>query len=142
MSSLQDGTSLSAQSGGAKGRKAKQKSTATDIFKIVKMIMDRAYHPVIIFSFSKKECEIYALQMSKLDFNTEDEKKMVDDVFQNAIDNLAEDEQKLPQVEHIRPLLRRGIGMFICCMLYHSHTKFVRFNSNNRDLRKKKKLFI
>ena len=34
------------------------------------MIMERNYAPVIIFSFSKKECEGYALQMSKLDFNS------------------------------------------------------------------------
>lgn len=34
------------------------------------MIMERNFQPVIIFSFSKKECEAYALQMSKLDFNT------------------------------------------------------------------------
>lgn len=40
------------------------------MFKIVKMIMERNFQPVIIFSFSKKECEAYALQVSKLDFNT------------------------------------------------------------------------
>ena len=34
------------------------------------MIMERNFQPVIIFSFSKKECEAYALQMSKLDFNS------------------------------------------------------------------------
>ena len=39
-------------------------------FKIVKMIMERNFQPVIIFSFSKKECEAYALQMSKLEFNS------------------------------------------------------------------------
>lgn len=42
----------------------------TNAFKIVKMIMERNYAPVICFSFSKKDCENYALQMSKLDFNT------------------------------------------------------------------------
>jgi len=42
----------------------------TNIFKIVKMIMERQFAPVIIFSFSKKDCEIYAMQMAKLDFNT------------------------------------------------------------------------
>jgi ATP-dependent RNA helicase DOB1 len=42
----------------------------TDCFKIVKMIMERNFAPVIVFSFSKKECEAYALQMAKLDFNT------------------------------------------------------------------------
>lgn len=40
------------------------------MFKIVKMIMERNFQPVIIFSFSKKDCEAYALQMTKLDFNT------------------------------------------------------------------------
>lgn len=42
----------------------------TNAFKIVKMIMERNFAPVICFSFSKKDCESYALQMSKLDFNT------------------------------------------------------------------------
>lgn len=42
----------------------------TNIFNIVKMIMERNFAPVIIFSFSKKDCELYALQMAKLDFNT------------------------------------------------------------------------
>ena len=41
----------------------------SSVFKIVKMIMERNFQPVIIFSFSKKECEAYALQVSKLDFN-------------------------------------------------------------------------
>lgn len=42
----------------------------TNIFNIVKMIMERNFAPVIIFSFSKKDCEAYAMQMAKLDFNT------------------------------------------------------------------------
>ena len=33
------------------------------------MIMQREYYPAIVFSFSKRECEALALQMSKLDFN-------------------------------------------------------------------------
>lgn len=41
----------------------------SSVFKIVKMIMERNFQPVIIFSFSKKECEAYALQVAKLDFN-------------------------------------------------------------------------
>ena len=35
-----------------------------------KMIMERNMQPVIVLSFSKRDCEAYALQMSKLDFNT------------------------------------------------------------------------
>ena len=33
------------------------------------MIMLKNYNPVIVFSFSKRECEHLALKMSKLDFN-------------------------------------------------------------------------
>lgn len=55
-------------------------AAASDIYKIVKMIMEREYQPVIVFSFSKRECEAYALQMSKLDFNSQDEKDMVEKV--------------------------------------------------------------
>lgn len=38
--------------------------------KVIRTIMERNLAPVIVFSFSKKECEAYALQMSKLDFNS------------------------------------------------------------------------
>jgi len=45
-------------------------SGESNCYKIVKMIMERNYAPVIVFSFSKKDCEAYAMQMSKLDFNS------------------------------------------------------------------------
>ena len=48
------------------GGKAR-KDTESDIYKIVKMIMERGYDPVIVFSFSKKDCERLALDMSTLD---------------------------------------------------------------------------
>jgi hypothetical protein len=35
----------------------------------------------------------------------------VTSVFFNAIDSLSDDDKKLPQVEHILPLLKRGIGI-------------------------------
>ena len=38
----------------------------SDIFKLVKMIIQRQYDPVILFSFSKKECEALAMQVSFL----------------------------------------------------------------------------
>ena len=40
-----------------------------------------------------------------------DEKKLVEQVFTNAIDCLSEEDKKLPQVEHVLPLLKRGIGI-------------------------------
>ena len=37
---------------------------------VVKMVMERQLKPVIVFSFSRQNCEALALDMSKLDFNT------------------------------------------------------------------------
>jgi ATP-dependent RNA helicase DOB1 len=83
----------------------------SDIYKIVKMIMMKSYNPVIVFSFSKRECENLALQMSQLSFNDDSEKAMVAKVFESAVEMLSEDDRNLPQIQHILPLLRRGIGV-------------------------------
>jgi superfamily II RNA helicase len=40
-----------------------------------------------------------------------EEKKLVDEVFHNAMDVLSEEDRQLPQVENVLPLLRRGIGI-------------------------------
>jgi ATP-dependent RNA helicase DOB1 len=84
---------------------------ASDIYKIVRMIMVKHYNPVIVFSFSKRECEAYALQMSSMAFNDESEKAMVTKVFNSAIEMLSDEDKTLPQIQHILPLLRRGIGV-------------------------------
>ncbi|CAH1957674.1 unnamed protein product [Acanthoscelides obtectus] len=96
---------------GRKGGIADKDPSQTDIFKVIKMIMERNFAPVIVFSFSKKECELYAMQMTKLDFNTTAEKQLVDEVFNNAMDVLSDEDRHLPQVENLLPLLRRGIGI-------------------------------
>lgn len=108
MAVLQNGGD--AAKGDQRGRKGGMKE-GSNAFKIVKMIMERNFAPVIVFSFSKKECEAYALQMAKLDFNTPEEKKLVDEVFNNAMMVLSEEDRGLPQVENVLPLLKRGIGI-------------------------------
>lgn len=37
----------------------------SDLTKIIKLVMDRDFDPVIVFSFAKRECETYAMLMSK-----------------------------------------------------------------------------
>ena len=102
-------SALQGEGGGQKGGGKKGEGSAC--FKVVKMIMERNFAPVIVFSFSKKECESYALQMAKLDFNSPEEKKLVEEVFNNATMVLKEEDRALPQVENVLPLLRRGIGI-------------------------------
>jgi len=98
---------------GKKGQtfKGGNKDGKSDIYKIVKMIWIKKYNPVIVFSFSKRECENLALKMSKLDFNTEEERDTLTKIFNNAVDVLPESDRELPQIKHILPLLRRGIGI-------------------------------
>lgn len=94
-----------------KTNKGGRKEGPSDIYKIVKMIMMKNYNPVIVFSFSKRDCENYALQMSQLAFNDESEKAMVKKVFESAIEMLSPEDRELPQIQHLLPLLRRGIGI-------------------------------
>eukprot|EP01129_Flabellula_baltica_P006607 TRINITY_DN2487_c0_g3_i1.p1 TRINITY_DN2487_c0_g3~~TRINITY_DN2487_c0_g3_i1.p1 ORF type:complete len:1028 (-),score=306.38 TRINITY_DN2487_c0_g3_i1:34-3093(-) len=91
--------------------KKKEQQSKNDLKTLVKMIISRNYHPVIVFSFSKKLCEALALTMKDLTFNTEEESELVDKIFNNAIDSLSEDEKSLPSVVHILPLLRSGVGI-------------------------------
>lgn len=95
------------QKGLAMGRVGEE----SDIFKMVKMIIQRQYDPVILFSFSKRECEFLAMQMAKLDLNGDDEKANIETIFWSAMDILSDDDKKLPQVSNILPLLKRGIGV-------------------------------
>ncbi|PFH51650.1 hypothetical protein AMATHDRAFT_58791 [Amanita thiersii Skay4041] len=99
-----------------KGKKGKikkggEKKGPSDISKIIKMIMFKNYNPVIVFAFGKRECEGLALTTSKFDFNSAEEQELVTNIFQNAIENLSQDDRQLPQISNLIPLLRRGIGI-------------------------------
>lgn len=104
--------------GGASGPNRRRNSRAgsgapgkSDCYKVVKMIMERNFYPVIIFSFSRRDCETLAVQMAKLDFNSDEEREFVEKVFENAMASLNEEDQDLPQITAILPLLKRGIGI-------------------------------
>lgn len=102
----------SVQSKATGGRTGAAKQAGhSDIFKIVQMIMSKNYDPVIVFAFSKRDCEGLAMQMGKLSFTTEDEKALTRKIFANAIEPLSEDDRQLPQIQHLLPLLQKGIGI-------------------------------
>lgn len=44
-------------------------------------------------------------------YNIENERDMVNQVFNNAISSLSEDDRQLSQIQQLLPLLRRGIGI-------------------------------
>lgn len=95
---------------GARGGQSK-KQQRNGLFQIVQLIMQRNLNPCIIFSFSKKDCERYALALKEEDYTDDVEKDLISQVYRNAIDSLSKDDQQLPQVEALLPLLKRGIGI-------------------------------
>uniref|UniRef100_A0A158Q820 Superkiller viralicidic activity 2-like 2 n=1 Tax=Elaeophora elaphi TaxID=1147741 RepID=A0A158Q820_9BILA len=98
------------QGGISRGKKGGTSGTS-HVVNIIRTLKERDMIPVIIFSFSRKECEAYATQMTNLDFNTEDEKAKVKEIFVNAISLLSEEDSKLPEIGRVLPLLLRGIGV-------------------------------
>lgn len=102
--------------GGARGNQKggggrSRGGSSQSMMEIVKLVMDRNMYPVIVFSFAKAECERNALALSRLNFNNTEEDALVTEVFNNAMESLAEEDRKLPAIEHLLPLLKRGVGI-------------------------------
>lgn len=95
----------------------------SNVVKIIRTIKERDMLPCIIFSFSRKECETYAMGLKDLDFTTAEEKESIEVIYTNAVGLLGDEDKKLPQIKSVSrlkngkiarikmlPLLKRGIG--------------------------------
>jgi ATP-dependent RNA helicase DOB1 len=89
----------------------KKNSVENDINKLIKLIKDKNLTPVIVFAFSKKDCEQYALAISKIDFCSSEEKKNIELIYNSAINSLSQDDQELPQIKMMLPLILNGVGI-------------------------------
>ncbi|CAO2169732.1 unnamed protein product [Urochloa humidicola] len=92
----------------AKGGSASRRS---NIKTIAKMIMERKLQPVIIWSSSRRECEHCAKSVLEFDFNTQEEKDLINVVFKHAIGTLKEEDRSLPDIELILPILQKGMAV-------------------------------
>jgi len=79
--------------------------------KLIMLITNKGLDPCIVFSFSKRECEQYSMSLKTCDFNSEDEKAQIDQVYSNAISTLSTDDQNIPMITMLPNLLRKGIGI-------------------------------
>ena len=91
--------------------KKKKDSKESDIKKLITLIKDQKLNPAIVFAFSKKDCESYALALSKIDFTSSTEKEEIEKVYLNAISTLSEEDQQLPQIKMMLPLIKQGVGI-------------------------------
>ena len=116
--------------------KKKINETKMGLIKLIKCLHRNKFCPVIVFAFSKRECENNALDLFKynplqkskydknnlnlkkndesencVDFNNEKEKQSIETIYYNSIKKLSEEDQKLPNIINFLPLLKRGIGV-------------------------------
>lgn len=82
-----------------------------DVFDVVNLVKEKGFVPVIVFSFSRRECESHARSVSKLSFNDENEEEIVETIFMNALETLPAADRELPQVKSMLLLLKAGVGI-------------------------------
>lgn len=81
-----------------------------DMDRILPQVIEKVNVPAVVFSFSRKECEAYAMKVRK-DFLDQEEKDMVKTIFDNAISSLRQEDRTIPIIEKMLPLLQRGVGI-------------------------------
>jgi ATP-dependent RNA helicase DOB1 len=92
-------------------KKTKKNTDGSDLNQILLLIIQKKLNPVIIFSFSKREVEGYAMSMGKLDLTTEEEKIKIESMYISAMSSLSTEDRELPQIQQMIPILKRGIGV-------------------------------
>lgn len=94
-----------------KEKKSKKSTKENDIKKIISLISKNDLNPVIVFAFSKVDCEKLGIALSKMDFTIKEEKKKIEFIYNSAIKTLSDEDQQLPQIQMMLPLLLVGVGI-------------------------------
>ncbi|KCZ75913.1 hypothetical protein H311_03099, partial [Anncaliia algerae PRA109] len=88
----------------------KKRICELDIKNVIDILLEEKCIPAIVFSFSRKDCEKFALSVEN-DFLNEKEKEAVNFIFKNALSSLRKEDRDLPLIINLLPLLLRGIGI-------------------------------
>ena len=78
---------------------------------LIGLLRKRQLLPVVVFVFSKRRCEEYASSVPNTDLCSAKEKSEVHVVIERSLMRLREVDQSLPQIQRMRELLSRGIGV-------------------------------
>jgi len=78
---------------------------------LVRYLERETLTPAVIFSFSKKKCEEIAYMLQSLDLNTAKERNAVQGFTLQTVARLSQNDAKLPQVQMICEMVKRGIGV-------------------------------
>ncbi|KAI8971231.1 NUC185 domain-containing protein [Pilobolus umbonatus] len=78
---------------------------------LIGMLREKSLLPVVVFTFSKKQCENYATGLSKTDLCTSLEKSEIHVFIERSLVRLRGTDKQLPQILRMRDLLSRGIAV-------------------------------
>lgn len=95
------------------GRKEKKKTRGgqgMDLFLLLSFCIVRDWTPVIVFSFSRRDCEQLCLAASSLTLTSRHEQQLITSVFDAAMASLSPDDRLLPQISSLYPLLLKGLA--------------------------------
>lgn len=91
--------------------KPSKKVVETHTCQMVKEMVKSNLYPMIVFVFSRKDCDRIPDVLGNQSFIEPEERELVKYTFQNAIAKLDEVDRDLPQIKRILSLVERGIGV-------------------------------
>lgn len=83
----------------------------TDLTQLCQHLNRQKLLPAVIFVFSKKRCEQFAIMLNTLDFCSAKEKSEIHMFIDKAVSRLKKEDRTLSQIMLVRDLLSRGIGI-------------------------------
>ncbi len=92
-------------------RSQKVGSELSQTHSLVKHLKEADLLPVVIFVYSKKQCENSGFGMQHMDLSTASERSRIRSFFDSSVARLNSSDRKLPQILRIKELLSRGIGV-------------------------------
>lgn len=78
---------------------------------LVGLLKKQSLLPIVVFVFSKKKCEEYADSLSGTDLCVAREKSEIHVVIERSLMRLKDADRELPQIQRMREMLGRGIGV-------------------------------
>eukprot|EP00026_Physarum_polycephalum_P000457 Phypoly_transcript_00458.p1 GENE.Phypoly_transcript_00458~~Phypoly_transcript_00458.p1 ORF type:complete len:1246 (+),score=257.19 Phypoly_transcript_00458:76-3813(+) len=94
-----------------KSAQTKHNQDRNSWIKLITFLQKGNLTPVVIFAFSKRKCEEFALGLTTIDLTTAAEKSEIHVFVESSLNRLKGSDRRLPQVLQMKDLLQRGIGV-------------------------------
>eukprot|EP00794_Sanderia_malayensis_P015879 gene15879-17479_t len=104
--------SKSNQNFGVKGMRTPHQKQDRSVWQtVIEMLRQKDQLPVVAFTFSRKQCDNSATQLTSIDLTSKSEKSSIHVFIQKCVARLKGLDKQLPQVVWMQELLKRGIGV-------------------------------